>query len=65
MKPGETVYQTAKGKAVFAWQTDNGENMYRIDFSNGSYLHTNSMEIVKTELKADLIQLELFKPSND
>ena len=61
MKAGTVVHRTVAGKAAYAWTTDKGQKMYRIDFTDGRYLHTNSLEIVRQELKGELVQLEIFK----
>lgn len=64
MKPGEVIHRTSKGSVSFVWKNDDGSSMYRVDFSNGGYLHTNSLEIAKTEVKGELIQLSLFEGMN-
>lgn len=51
MKRGDVVFQNSKGRAEFEWYKDNGEPMYRIYYSKGGELWTNSMEIIEKQLK--------------
>lgn len=61
MKPGAVLYRTCKGSVSFVWKNDDGTCMYRVNFTNGQYLHTNSLDIAKAEIKGQLVQLNLFQ----
>jgi len=61
MKPGALVHRTVNGSVFFVWKMEDGSSMYRVNFTNGQYLHTNSLDIAKAEIKGQLVQLNLFQ----
>lgn len=64
MKSNDIVHSTANGKAYYKWTDAKGVRMYLIKFKDGRTLWTNSIDIVKDELKEiekpDDNQLNLF-----
>jgi hypothetical protein len=64
MKPNEIVHSTSVGKAYYKWTDGKGVKHYLIKFKDGRTLWTNSMDIIKDELKekekTNDNQLDLF-----
>ncbi len=48
----QTVHKTTKGKATYQWGSGT-QIRYLIEFADGRTLWTNSMDIVRKELKED------------
>ena len=51
MKANEIVHSTSLGKAYYKWTDAKGDRYYLIKFKDGKTLWTNSMDIIKDELK--------------
>ena len=59
MKSNDIVHSTVIGKAYYKWTDAKGDRYYLIKFKDGTTLWTNSMDIVKDELK------EIEKPEDN